>query len=87
MSADEVLIQIEGNGAMMGYGFCATLVARHGLVVETAPYLRFMRGWSGKHLADYCARKGWTWRRIDGPRTSPEVMDATRGRTPASAAR
>ena len=46
--------------------FVAGLVARAGAVVRAAPIIRYMVGWTGKRVRDYCARKGWTWERCDG---------------------
>ena len=28
--------------------------------IDVAPILKYMRGWDGKRVADYCRRKGWT---------------------------
>jgi hypothetical protein len=44
--------------------FVAGLVAKDGKVVEAAPILRYMIGWTGKKVADYCAKKGWSWERV-----------------------
>lgn len=42
------------------------VTARHfcaGVVLEnTAPILRYMRGWSLSKVLDYCQRKGWRCR-------------------------
>jgi hypothetical protein len=40
---------------------CAGIVARDGKVVEAAPIFRYMIGWDGRRVADYCYRKGWSW--------------------------
>lgn len=42
-------------------GFVAAVVARNGVVVEAAPILKFMRGWSGRRFHEYTKQKGWTW--------------------------
>lgn len=44
--------------------FVAGLVARNGKVIEAAPIIRYMRGWTGQRVADYCKEKGWTWNKI-----------------------
>ena len=44
--------------------FYAGLVARRGRVVEAADIIRYMKGWSGRQVADYCQAKGWTWERV-----------------------
>ena len=41
--------------------FVAALYAEDGHVVTTDPILRYMQGWDGKRLADYCRKKGWEW--------------------------
>jgi hypothetical protein len=51
----ETLVSIEAPH------FNAGLVAEGGTVKEAAPILRYMIGWTGKQVADYCRRKGWTW--------------------------
>jgi hypothetical protein len=40
---------------------CAGLVVRHLdlTVAEAAPILRYMVGWSGSRVRQYCERKGW----------------------------
>jgi hypothetical protein len=50
----EILAQIRANA------FCAGLVLCDDVVIETAPILRRMRGWSRAHVHDYCRAKGWT---------------------------
>lgn len=39
--------------------FCAGVVVRGGIVVETAPILAYMREWNLGRSLDYCKRKGW----------------------------
>lgn len=46
-----------------GY-FCAALIAQDGRVVQTAPILSYMIGWTGRRVARYCAQRGWTWERL-----------------------
>lgn len=41
--------------------FCAGVVARDGIVREAAPIVRYMKGWDGIRVADYCRSKGWSW--------------------------
>lgn len=44
--------------------FVAGIDAEDGRVVEAAPILRYMIGWTGPQVAAYCTRKGWTWERL-----------------------
>lgn len=44
--------------------FVAGIVPETGRVVTAAPILRYMTGWTGAQVADYCRAKGWTWERI-----------------------
>jgi hypothetical protein len=39
--------------------FCAGLVLWDDKVVEIAPILRRMRGWTRDRVRDYCQRRGW----------------------------
>ena len=43
--------------------FCAhaEVIDRHvsTLPNDVAPILKYMRGWDGRRVADYCKRKGW----------------------------
>lgn len=41
--------------------FYAGIVARNGKVVEAAHIVKYMKGWDGKRVADYCKAKGWSW--------------------------
>lgn len=41
--------------------FVAGLVLQQGIVVQTAPILHYMRGWSVAKMDRYCQRKGWRW--------------------------
>lgn len=44
--------------------FVAGVIPHNGRVVNAAPILRYMVHWSGRQVADYCAKKGWTWERV-----------------------
>ena len=55
---EETLIAIEAPH------FYAGLVARHGRVIEAADIIRYMRGWDGQRVADYCKQKGWAWSKV-----------------------
>lgn len=52
----EVLAQVT---APPPRGFTAGLVLFDDRVVETAPILRRMRGWSRQRVREYCQTKGW----------------------------
>jgi hypothetical protein len=41
--------------------FCAGVVARDGKVIEAAHIVKYMKGWDGKRVAEYCKTKGWKW--------------------------
>jgi hypothetical protein len=41
--------------------FYAGIVARGGRVVEAAPIVKYMKGWDGKRVAEYCKQKWWSW--------------------------
>lgn len=61
----ETLLQLaKGN-------VCAGLVLKGGKVTETAPILRFMKGWSGARVWDYCQR--WNWQVVEVPAMKPET--------------
>lgn len=49
--------------------FTAGIVAENGKVKEAADIVRFMKGWDGKRVADYCKKKGWTWERVQTTRS------------------
>jgi hypothetical protein len=49
----EILAQVRAQN------FCAGLVLWDDKVIETAPLLRRMKGWSRAHVRDYCRGKGW----------------------------
>lgn len=42
-----------------GPSFVAGLEFEGGCVVETAPYLKFMRGWSVKNVVAFCDQRRW----------------------------
>ena len=44
--------------------FCAGIVACDGKVIEAAHIIKYMKGWTGKRVADYCREKGWKWERV-----------------------
>lgn len=44
--------------------FYAGLIHESGRVVRAAPIIRYMVGWTGQQVADYCRRKGWKWERV-----------------------
>jgi hypothetical protein len=39
--------------------FTAGVVVENNYIVETAPILKYMMGWSVLHLKDYINRRGW----------------------------
>lgn len=39
--------------------FCAGIVLWDDRVCETAPIVRYMRGWTRDRVRDYCKQKGW----------------------------
>ena len=55
MGRVETLVRITAPHFVVG------LVAREGHVFRAAPILRYMTGWDGRRVADYCAQKRWTW--------------------------
>jgi hypothetical protein len=52
---NERLIQITSNY------FCAGIVALNGRVIVTAPILKYMKGWDGMQVRNYCSHRGWSW--------------------------
>lgn len=44
--------------------FSAGLVLVNARVTETAPIIKYMRGWSATRCAAYCAGKGWHIARV-----------------------
>jgi len=67
----ETLLQIIGDG------FACGLVARDGRVIEAAPRIRYMRGWTGRRVAEHCRQKGWRWEIVHRitPGTAPSRAD------------
>ena len=53
-----VLIQITAQH------FVAGLIAEQGRVIQAAPVIRYMIGWDGRQVVDYCARKRWQCARV-----------------------
>jgi hypothetical protein len=51
----EILIAIDAPH------FYAGIVARDGKVIEAAHIVKYMKGWDGKRVANYCKAKGWNW--------------------------
>jgi hypothetical protein len=49
----EILAQIHGAN------FTAGIVLFDDKVAETAPIVRYMRGWSRGRVRDYCQKHGW----------------------------
>lgn len=47
--------------------FCAGIVAVDGLVIAAAPIVRYMVGWDGRRMRDYCCRKGWAFAPLSSP--------------------
>lgn len=41
---------------------CAGIILASDRVVEAAPILRYMTGWTRDRVRSYCAGKGWTVR-------------------------
>lgn len=50
------LIRITAPHFVAGFVADGAVVSR-----ECAPILSYMRGWSGRQVADYCKRKSWAW--------------------------
>lgn len=48
-----------------GYFYCAVVV-RDKVVIEAAPIVRYMKGWSSLRVRDYCKSKGWKYGKIIG---------------------
>lgn len=63
--------------------FVAGIVPHNGRVVNAAPILRYMIHWTGREVAAYCAKKGWSWQRVE---CAPEnAYAAEGGREPSEA--
>lgn len=39
--------------------FCAGIVLHDDRVVEAAPIVDYMKGWTRAQVKEYCAKKGW----------------------------
>ena len=48
------LIQIDAGG-----GFCAAVQIEYDKVIEAAPLLRYMKGWTKEQVLAYAKRRGW----------------------------
>jgi len=46
--------------------FCAGIFIWNGTVMDTAPILRYMKGYSPSWIAGYCTRKGWQIEYVEG---------------------
>lgn len=55
----ELLAQIRGPGAK---AFTAGIVLWNDKVVETAPILGYMKGWTRDRVREYCERRNWSVR-------------------------
>ena len=44
--------------------FCAAVLLRNNLVIEAAPIVKYMHGWTADRVEDYCDRKSWTAKRV-----------------------
>lgn len=58
MTKQETLVVIDAPH------FYAGLIAVDGRVIEAAHIVKYMKGWSGQRVADYCREKGWRWERV-----------------------
>lgn len=50
---------IEVLGQIKGKDFTVGLVLWDGKVIEAAPAIRYMRGWSRRRVREYCAKRKW----------------------------
>jgi branched-subunit amino acid aminotransferase/4-amino-4-deoxychorismate lyase len=55
----ETLATIDAPRTERQPGFNAGLVLWDDKVIETAPVIRFMKGWMRDNVRAHCARKGW----------------------------
>lgn len=39
--------------------FCCGVVVVDGVVIDSAPIVKYMKGWVVPKVIDYCTRKGW----------------------------
>jgi len=42
-----------------GHRFVAGVVLSNGRVIDAAPIIRFMMGWTDIKVLEYCRKKGW----------------------------
>lgn len=45
--------------------FFAGLIVQNNKVIEAAPIIKYMRGWSQHAIKVYCQHKGWEVRRVE----------------------
>jgi hypothetical protein len=55
----ETLAEIDAPKTERHGRFCAGVVLWDDKVVEVAPIVRFMKGWSRDNVRRHCVRKGW----------------------------
>lgn len=42
-----------------GKYFYAGIISKYGIVIRTAPILKYMIGWNGRKVYDYCKKKNF----------------------------
>jgi hypothetical protein len=52
----DILAEIDAPGPK---GFTCGIVLRDGVVIEAAPIVKYMRGWTRERVREYCKGKGW----------------------------
>jgi hypothetical protein len=74
INASEILVQIRNRK------FVAGIVMINDVVRETAPILRFLKGWSRQRVWEYCARHHWQIEIVSEARQADmfEVSEALR---------
>lgn len=60
IASELTTIQIRGGNLTAG------LEAKDGVVIFTAPALKYMLGWNGDQVASYCKQRGWQWVTVPG---------------------
>jgi hypothetical protein len=60
ITTTDVVVLLRVKGSTSKSQFTAGLVVRNGVVVSTAPLLRFMRGWHVKNAIQRIVANGWT---------------------------
>jgi len=45
--------------------FCAGIVVAANTVIDAAPILQYMKGWSMEDVITYCNKKGWIHELVD----------------------